>query len=235
MDGGMGRIGQGKAPGFGDGLLAGLPIALGYLPIAFSFGVAATQAGMAPVEAVALSLAIYAGASQFLALALLASGAPILVAAGTLVAMNVRHVLYGPALLRAAGVERTRAGWAWGAGLTDEVFGAALGRFGRGGAFSERFMGGLALLAYAAWVGGTAAGAAAGGGVLAGWPLVEAGLSFMLPALFLALLLSILDRAALPAVAVAVAAAVAATLLWSSTAGLICGMVAGAMTGVMRR
>lgn len=223
-------------PGLGAGLAASIPIALGYLPIAFSFGIAAVQAGLRPVEAVALSLMVYAGASQFLALALLTSGAPILVAAGTLIAMNIRHVLYGPALLRAAGAAaRTRTAWAWGAGLTDEVFAAALGRLARGEPFSEAAAGGLALGAYAAWVLGTALGAAAGGGALAALPLVEAGLSFMLPALFFALLLSILTREALPAIFVAAGAAIAGTLLWSGTAGILCGMILGALAGTVRR
>jgi predicted branched-subunit amino acid permease len=79
---------------------------MGYFPIAFSFGVAATRAGFTGLEAFALSLIIYAGASQFLALALLSSGAPVLVAAFTLIAMNLRHVLYGPALMREAGEGR---------------------------------------------------------------------------------------------------------------------------------
>jgi len=88
---------------FLDGLAASLPIVMGYLPIAFSFGVAATRPGFTATEAFALSLIIYAGASQFLALALLSSGAPVLVAAFTLIAMNLRHVIYGPAFMRAAG------------------------------------------------------------------------------------------------------------------------------------
>ena len=37
--------------GFADGLLAAVPIALGYFPIAFSFGVAATRAGLSAPEA----------------------------------------------------------------------------------------------------------------------------------------------------------------------------------------
>ena len=51
--------------------------------------------GLSAGEAFGLSLIIYAGAAQFLALALITGGAPVLVAAFTLVAMNVRHVLYG--------------------------------------------------------------------------------------------------------------------------------------------
>lgn len=220
---------------FTAGLITALPIALGYFPIAFSFGVAATRAGLSAVEAFGLSLIIYAGAAQFLALALITGGAPVLVSAFTLVAMNVRHVLYGPALIKRAGADaRTRHAWAWAFGLTDEVFGAALGALARGKVrFSEPFMFGLTSAAYASWLSGTALGAYAGGGALEGWPVLDAALGFMLPALFLALLLSILSRAQLPVIAVAGVATVAVTLAWSGTAGILAGMIAGAISGVL--
>jgi 4-azaleucine resistance transporter AzlC len=221
---------------FLDGLTASLPIVMGYFPISFSFGVAATRAGFTATEAFALSLIIYAGASQFLALALLTSGAPVLVSAFTLIAMNLRHVLYGPALMRAAGNRAsTRRAWIWAFGLTDEVFGQALGALARGRPFSEAYMFGLGLGAYATWLAGTAVGAVAGGGALDGWPAVNAGLGFMLPALFLALLLSILTRAAVPVIAVAGLATMAGTLALGGTSGILFGMVAGAITGVLRR
>jgi 4-azaleucine resistance transporter AzlC len=223
-------------PPFLEGLTASLPIALGYFPIAFSFGVAATRAGFNAVEAFALSLIIYAGASQFLALALLSSGAPVLVSAFTLVAMNLRHVLYGPALMKAAGKDAsTRHAWAWAFGLTDEVFGQALGSLTRGQRFSEGYMFGLGLGAYASWLAGTAVGAVAGGGALDGWPAVSAGLGFMLPALFLALLMSIVTRRQLPVIAVAALATVAGTLVLSATSGILLGMLAGALAGLVRR
>ena len=223
-------------PPFLDGLAASLPIVMGYFPIAFSFGVAATQAGFTGLEAFALSLIIYAGASQFLALALLSSGAPVLVAAFTLIAMNLRHVLYGPALMREAGEGATRRhAWAWAWGLTDEVFGQALGALARGQRFSEPYMFGLGLGAYASWVSGTVVGAWAGGGALEGWPALNAGLGFMLPALFLALLLSILSRQQLPVIVVAGAVTVIATLTISATSGILLGMLAGAVAGVARK
>ena len=229
-------LAAGPLPGFRAGLGQALPIVLGYFPIAFSFGVAATKAGLSGSEAVFLSLVIYAGASQFLALALVTSGAPVLVAALTLIAMNVRHVLYGPALMKEAGAGASRRfAWVWAWGLTDEVFGQALGALARGGRFSERYMFGLGLAAYAAWVSGTAFGAWAGGGALEGWPVLDAGLGFMLTALFLALLLSILSRAAVPAIVVAVGATVLGTVLVSSTVGILAGMICGALAGVLRR
>ncbi len=221
---------------FASGVLASVPIALGYFPIAFAFGVAATKAGFSGAEAFALSLVIYAGASQFLALALLSGGVALPVAAFTLIAMNLRHVLYGPSLMKAAGEGAGRRhAWAWAWGLTDEVFGAALGELARGRRFSEPFMFGLGIGAYGAWVSGTVVGAVAGGGALAAWPAVEAGLGFMLPALFLALLLSILTRAAVPVIGVAAVATVAGTLAVSGTAGILAGMVAGAVAGVVRK
>ncbi len=223
-------------PSFLHGLSASLPIIMGYFPIAFSFGVAATRAGFTALEASALSLIIYAGASQFLALALLSSGAPVLVSAFTLIAMNLRHVLYGPALMREAGREAgTRHAWVWAWGLTDEVFGQALGALARGQRFSEPYMFGLGLGAYVAWVSGTVVGAFAGGGALDQWPALSAGLGFMLPALFLALLLSILNRRQLPVIAIAALATVAGTLAISPTSGILLGMLAGALAGLVRR
>lgn len=223
-------------PGFHAGLFAALPIVLGYAPIAFSFGVAATRAGLSEAEAVMLSFVIYAGASQFLALALVTSGAPVLVAAFTLIAMNLRHVLYGPALMRQAGADASRRyAWAWAWGLTDEVFGQALGALARGQRFSEPYMFGLGLAAYGAWTGGTAAGAWAGGGALDRWPAVSAGLGFMLTALFLSLLLSVLSRATLRPVVVAALACVGGTLLVSPTSGILAGMILGALAGVLRK
>lgn len=221
--------------GFATGLITSFPIALGYLPIAFSFGVAATRAGLSGAETFGLSLIVYAGASQFLAIALIVGGAPVLVSAFTMVAMNIRHVLYGPALIKQVGRDaRLRHAWAWAFGLTDEVFGAALGALARGKVtFSEPFMFGLGIGAYAAWLIGTALGAAAGGGALDGWPVLNAALGFLLPALFLALLLSILSKAQVPVIAIAAIATVAVTMLWSGTAGILAGMIAGAIAGVL--
>lgn len=221
-------------------LLAGgqavIPLVLGYFPIAFSFGVAATRTGLTPFEAFSLSLIVFAGAAQFLAIALLASGAPVLVAGLTLAAMNLRHVLYGPTLLQRAGAQRaTRFGWLWAFALTDEVFGAALGALAKGQRFSEGFMIILGFGAYASWLAGTVAGAWAGGGALDAWPAVGAGLDFMLPALFLALLLSILNARQVPAILIAAAATVLSTWYGSATLGLFAGMIAGAVAGLFGR
>ena len=226
------------------GALEALPLMLGYFPIAFSFGVAATRAGLSGWEAMGLSVIVFAGAAQFLAIALITGGAPVVLAGLTLAAMNLRHVLYGPVLLQKAGRPGTRWAGLWSFALTDEVFGAALGSMARGQRFSEGFMAALGFAAYGAWVAGTAAGAWAGGGALDAYPAVAAGLDFMLPALFLALLLSILSRAQVPVIVASVLATVLVTLVLSArvetlqaagTLGLFAGMIAGAVTGVVWR
>lgn len=226
------------------GLQAALPLVLGYFPIAFSFGVAATRSGLSGPEAFGLSVIVFAGAAQFLAIALIVSGAPVVVAGLTLAAMNLRHLLYGPTLLQKAALQNAGApmtdlggaarrwSWLWAFTLTDEVFAAALGALNKGQRFSEGFMLALGLCAYAAWLAGTATGAFVGGGALDGWPAVGAGLDFMLPALFLALLLSILEGKQVPVIVVAGVATVAGTWWGSGTVGLFAGMIAGAIAGI---
>lgn len=223
-------------PRFRDGLVASLPIVMGYFPIAFSFGVAATQLGFTAPESFALSSIIYAGASQFMALVLLTSGAPLILSVLTLIAMNLRHVLFGPTLMREAGTDAsTRWAWIWAWGLTDEVFVQALGAFSKGQRFSESYMFGLGSGAYASWLAGTACGALIGGGMFEAMPAVAAGLGFMLPALLLALVLSIMSRRQIPVIAVAGCVTVVGTLLAGAATGILTGMLAGAVTGIVRR
>lgn len=221
---------------FLDGVRASFPIVVGYVPIAFSFGVAATDLGFTAVEAVLLSAVIYSGASQFMALTLLSGGTAVTVSIITLLAMNVRHVLYGPSLLDRAGARaRTRRAWAWAYWLTDEVYATTIGFLAsRPQSWSERWMLGIGVAAYLSWTLGTAVGALAGGGALAGHPALEAALGFMLPALFLSLLLSILNGRQLPVVATAGAVCTAVAYVANVTTGILVGMATGALVGALR-
>ena len=51
--------------GLKQGVIDGLPLLGGYIPVAISFGVIAVQAGFSTLEATLISVFIYAGASQF--------------------------------------------------------------------------------------------------------------------------------------------------------------------------
>lgn len=220
---------------FLNGLTASLPIAFAYFPVAVSFGVAAGKGGFSLAEAAFMSLVIYAGASQFLALALFIGGASPLLTLVSLLAMNARHLLYAPALLAALGSRGSvKHAWLWSFGLTDEVFASALGRVAdREHRWSERWQTGIGLGAYAAWVSGTVAGAALGGGAFERFPYVDAALGFLLPALFLSLLLAMFERRHVATVAAAAFGFWFGDLLLGTTAsGILLGMLAGGVAGV---
>ena len=87
-----------QAAGFWQGAKDSQAIIFTYLPVSFAFGVSATQFGFSAWEALFLSCSMYAGASQFLVVALLGSGTSIWMTALTVIALDIRHLLYGPAL-----------------------------------------------------------------------------------------------------------------------------------------
>ena len=64
-----------KNSDFFQGVQAGMPIAIGYFPIAIAFGALALQADLNWMEAVLMSLAVYAGASQFVGVSMIMAGA----------------------------------------------------------------------------------------------------------------------------------------------------------------
>ncbi len=222
---------------FGNGLLASLPIALAYFPVAVSFGVTAAKTGFSFAEAAFMSIVIYAGASQFLAVALLAGNASPLLAVVSLLAMNARHLLYAPALLTlvrqtGASAVSTRWSWFWAHGLTDEVFASAAARVaGRQLRWGEAWQAGIGLGAYAAWVSGTIVGALLGGGAFERWPAVDAALAFLMPALFLSLLLAMFERRRWPVVVVAILAFALGSALFSTSTGILLGMLGGGLAG----
>lgn len=80
---------------FKKALTAALPVMYSYLIIGMGFGVVVQSRGFGPLWAGAMSVFIYAGSMQFVALELIGSGASLLTAALTTVMVNLRHVFYG--------------------------------------------------------------------------------------------------------------------------------------------
>lgn len=172
------------------GALAAGPIVLGYLPIGFAFGVLAAQTGLGSGETLLMSLLVYAGASQFIAVGLLAAGvSPLTVVLATLM-VNLRHLPMAASLApHLRGWSRSRA-LAFAFQLTDETFAVHSARLARSKVEAGEVFG-LNLTAHAAWVVGTAAGWAAGGALV---DIRALGLDFALPAMFLALLVLQVER-----------------------------------------
>ncbi|TAL86123.1 MAG: branched-chain amino acid ABC transporter permease [Candidimonas sp.] len=216
---------------FAAGMKDSVSIAVGYIPVAISFGLAAVHVGVSPGVAVLTSMLIYAGASQFILVGLIATSGSLASIVGIILLMNLRHIFYGPAVL--SKLEKTNRRFPLGmlaAGLTDEVFATAVGKLGQQApVVREYWYVGLQLGAYSSWVLGTVAGAYFGHDWLSQSPVLSKALGFVLPALFFALLLEI--RKIVP-FRVLVAAGIATLLglvLLPAYGAIIAGMVAGVL------
>ncbi|MGD9611020.1 MAG: AzlC family ABC transporter permease [Desulfovibrionaceae bacterium] len=74
------------------------PMALGYVPVGMAYGVLAGKAGLSAVNILAMSLLVYAGSAQLVAVGLFASGASAASLVATTLVVNVRHALFAAAL-----------------------------------------------------------------------------------------------------------------------------------------
>jgi len=153
-----------------------VPVAMGYVPLGAVFGFLLVQSGAAWWLAPLSSLLVFAGAAQFMAIPLLAAGAPIASIALATAVVNLRHVFYGLSLLDklpAKAWQRAYLVWA----LTDENY-SVLTTLPRGTRAAQ--MVAIAMLNHAWWILGTCIGAVLG--TQASHALV--GIEFSLAALF---------------------------------------------------
>lgn len=72
-----------------------LPVMTGYLFLGFGFGILMAQSGYGVLWSVAMSLFIYAGSMQYVAVSLMTGGASLLTVALTTLVVNARHLFYG--------------------------------------------------------------------------------------------------------------------------------------------
>lgn len=221
---------RGTTDGTRRGLLAGIPIVIGYLPVAVTFGALAVGAGMPIWLPVLFSVLIFAGGTQFILLGALQSGTPWPYVVALCALIDARHLLYGP-LLRPIFPQRLGARIPLAFGLTDEVFGVALSRRAEGG--SSRlgaWLAGLTLAAYLSWVLGTGLGALIGRWLEQAMPSLIDSLHFALPALFLGLTILSCSRRTIIPVLTGTAAAVLALLLVNEAAAIAAAVGCGALT-----
>lgn len=144
----------------GHGIRAGLPISLGYFPIAIAFGALAVQAQFNWMEAVLMSLIVFAGASQFVGVSMFLAGAGSAQIIAATFFLNMRHLIMSLAVNDQ--MRHFSGGWKGFLSffITDETF--ALLTLGGGEARSDNrtpaYMAGLMITAYLGWVSGTAVG-----------------------------------------------------------------------------
>lgn len=146
---------------FRKGLHDGIPIALGYLSVSFTFGIQCIANGLSWWQAFLISLTNLTSAGQFAGLGIICAGsAAYFQMACTQFIINLRYALMGLSLSQKAdgslkGIHR----WLTGFGITDEIFVVAMGNKSE---VSNKYMYGLILLPVIGWSGGTFLGAVAG-------------------------------------------------------------------------
>lgn len=164
------------------GIRNAIPVAVGYVPAALAYGILAKNANIPFAVALGLSLVVYAGASQFAAVSLIAAGQSVLSTILLTFVLNLRHFLMTTTISTRLS-ERSRLKRALVAfGVTDETFSVA--SFS-GDKLTTRYLLALNATAYSAWASSTA------GGYLAGEILPEslqASMGIALYAMFIGLL-----------------------------------------------
>ena len=165
------------------GFLSGLPVFLGYLPIAITFGLVAKSEGISIFATFLFSLLVFAGASQFIAVKLIGSGITPLDIAIVTFLVNLRHLLMSASL--STRIKNKRYIPIISFGITDETFAVASAKKGN---MESSYLLGLELISYISWVSGTILGFIAGDFLPQS---VKMSMNIALYAMFIAILIPI--------------------------------------------
>ncbi len=83
---------------FTEGFLAIWPICLGYIPLGLAMGILGEKAGLTSVQVGLMSLFVFAGSGQFIAVSMITVGASIPAIILTTFIVNLRHLLMSSSL-----------------------------------------------------------------------------------------------------------------------------------------
>ncbi len=182
------------------GAVRAVPIILGYLPIGLAFGVLASTAGLSIYSAVAMSVFVYAGSAQLIAVGLIDAGAGMAAITMTVFLVNLRHLLMSAYL---APHLRYLSPWQqalFSYEITDESFAIHSTFFRKHGRPSKTELFALNHFAHLAWIAGTLLGAWLGARLT--FDTAVLGIDYALPAMFIALLIMQIENYRHAAIAV---------------------------------
>ena len=165
---------------FLDGVKAGLPIALAYLAVGISVGLAARNVGMNAFQGFLLSIMNLASAGEYAEMTVIAAGGTLAELVLMVLVVNARYLLMGAALAqwappRMKAIHRIFIPYA----VTDEIFAVSIGRIGY---MSPWFNYGAVAIAAPAWAIGTAIGVIVGNALS---PMLLAAMSIALFGMFI--------------------------------------------------
>ncbi|MFA4969759.1 MAG: AzlC family ABC transporter permease [Sulfuritalea sp.] len=221
-----------SAEAFSLGLRSVMPLLLGVAPFGVIYGVVALQSGIPALAAMAMSSIVFAGSAQFLLAQLVGAGAPLLLTAGAVGLVNLRHALYSASVAPILAHLPRRWKILLAYLLTDEAYAAAIPHLialkpnSSQAAQAHWILFGSGFGLWAGWQLATLAG------VLIGTQLPSnLGLDFALPLTFIAIVVPMIDSRALFAAAVTAGGMAVALAALPYKVGLFLAALAGLVVG----
>lgn len=156
-----------------------IPVLTGYLFIGIAFGVMYAEKGYSFLWAILMSVMVYAGSGQYLAVNFFVPGISFLQVIFLTFMVNVRHIFYGVSLLdkfNRVGKKR----WYMIFALTDETYSLLCTTKIPKGVEEDKFLFAISVLDHGYWILGSAIGAIAGTLL----PISSEGIEFAMTALF---------------------------------------------------
>ena len=161
-----------------------IPVFAGYLLLGSAYGILMTSKGFAAGWTLLMSVIVFAGAMQFVALTLLVSAFDPLAALGLAIMVNIRHLFYGISMLerfKGSGILKPYLIF----GMTDETFSLICATKPPEGVDRNLFMFFMTLQNHIYWIFGSAVGVFLGNFIM----FDVKGLDFVLTALFVVIFL----------------------------------------------
>lgn len=209
------------------GCRAIVPLVIGAIPFGIIFGTLAASSGLSFAGTMAMSIFVFAGSSQFIAIGLLASGTIIPLIILTTFVVNLRHLLYSVSLV--PHVRHLPQSWKLPIGfwLTDEAFAVAITRYNQSDRSPHKhwFYLGAALFMYTNWLLCTLIGVTVGNAIpnAASW-----GLDFAMSVTFIGMVIPYVKTS--PMLVAVLFAGVMSILAHGLPHQL--GLIVAAMTGI---
>ena len=165
------------------GLKAAVPVIFGFIPVGIAYAIMARQAGFDIFETCFMSIAVFAGASQMMAVGMYAQGAGLAAIILATFLLNLRHVIMSTCVMNKMHPAPKPAKIAAAFGVTDESF--AIFSTEKQERCTLSFFLGLITVTYLSWNLGTLIGAVTSDFLP---PLLTASLGIALYAMFIGLL-----------------------------------------------
>lgn len=206
-----------------------VPVLLGNMPFALVFGATAVAVGLTTAQTLGSSVFIFGGAAQLAAVQVLDRGAPAVVVLLTALVVNARHVMYSASIAPYFRRFSRRQRWGYAYLLTDPAYALSITEFHDRTETDARrwYYLGVAVPLWVNWQIWTVAGVLLGASLPA-WLQVD----FVVPLIFLSLLVPTIEDRATGVTAAAAGAIAVVGVGLPYQLGLLAGALVGTAVGL---